>query len=404
MKTFRIITFAIAIFTASAAFGQFPKLPKVKDLIPKTNGPSATGTTSTGTTASVLPTTSATSTSDEPKAVSTEAHILRRTLYVKPRRFGRYWKNPAAAEPVYDTWSWAPEIVFSIYGPVPAGSKVFVEWDTPDGKPWFTQRMSTPTLQPDYYDEVKHAEELTFDQLEKKAITTAAGLFPFRIKLKNALNGTDQLLFSGKYKLATYAPNQSIPEYKGKREFFFDEDWRLPMAWLWLHPVNNEKAPIMNAEMWFKASNSSDDFEAFVFYNGKQIDNSRAGSAEDTLTNGVDEKENRYSLRRFFFNKVRGFNKDQYNAYAGSHFLDKNPGEYEIKVVRNGELARSFKFTVGADGKVVDNGVARNSKIGGTRWIIPAKILGTADGKYNTGAVQSDAFYGNTLTGFVTAP
>lgn len=173
------------------------------------------------------------------------------------------------------------------------------------------------------------------------------------------------------------------------------------MAWLWLNPVNNEKAPIMNTQMWFKASNSSDNFEAFVYYNGKQIANSRAGSADEVMYNASDEKATRYSLRTFFFPTIRGWNNDQYNSYSGSHFLSKNPGEYEVKVLRNGELSRSLKFNVGADGKVVDNGYARNNKVGGTRWIIPNKILGTADGTVNT---ASDAFYGNPLAGFTSAP
>ncbi|MFT3745748.1 MAG: hypothetical protein QM785_15840 [Pyrinomonadaceae bacterium] len=389
--------FIIMLAAATAAFSQFPKLPKLKDLVPKTTGPSATGTTAT--TPTVGGVTQSTSTTSATPA-STEASILRRTMNVWPRRYLRYWKNPAAAEPVYDTWSWAPEISFSIYGPVASGSQVFVEWDTPDGKPWFTQRMRTPTLEPDYYDEVKDVEGISRDDMEKKAITTQSGLFPFRIKLKNAINGTEQLLFSGKYKMFPSVPNQAIPEFKGKKEFVIDEDWRIPMAWLWLNPVNNEKAPILNTQMWFKASESSDNFEAFLFYNGKQISNSKAGSADETMYNASDEKATRYSLRTFYFPTVRGWNKDTYNSFASSHFLDKNPGEYEIRVLRNGELSRSFAFTVGSDGKVVDNGVAKNNKVGGTRWIIPAKVLGTADGKVNLNAWQTDAFYGNTLTGF----
>jgi hypothetical protein len=260
--------------------------------------------------------------------------------------------------------------------------------------------MKTPTLEPDYYEDVRNVEDINLDQLEKKAIITQSGLFPFRIKLKNAINGTDQLLFAGKYRVFPSAPNQAIPEFKGKKEFVVDEDWRIPMAWLWLNPQNNETAPILNTQMWFKASDSGDNYEAFLFYNGKQIANAKNQSAEDTMYNASDEKATRYSLRTFYFATVRGFNKDQYNGYSSSFFLDKNPGEYEIKVLRNGELSRSFTFSVGKDGKVVDNGVAKNSKVGGTRWIIPAKILGTADGKVNLAAWQTDAFYGNTLTGF----
>lgn len=339
------------------------------------------------------------------RPVAGTAAILKRTVQIRPRRFLRWWKDPNAAEPVYNTWSWAPEIKFAINGPVASGSQITVEFDTADGKPWFTQRMATPTLEDDFWENVEHVEDINFDQLEKKAITAQSGLFPFRIKLKNALAGTNDILFSGKYKLTTYIPDQKIPEYKGKKEFYIDEDWRLPMSWLWLNSSNdNEDAPFLSMQAWFKNSENSDNIEAFIFFNGKQITNVKAGSAEDTLTNGVDEKPYRYSLRMFYFYKVRGFNKNPAVTYDNSHFLDKNPGDYEIKILRNGDLARTLSFTIGKDGKIVDNGVVAANKIGGSRMLLPIKIIGAGDGTWNKAGWQTDAFYGNPLSGFTALP
>ncbi len=334
-----------------------------------------------------------------------QASLLKRTLHITLRRYLRYWKNPKAAEPVYDTWSWVPVISFAVNGPVAGGSQLSVEFDTPDGKPWLRYKMSTPTLEPDFWERVE-MEGVSFDELEKQAITTPAGLFPFRIKIKNALNGTDETLFAGKFKVATYAPDQKIPEYRGKREFYVDEDWRLPMAWLWLNPTNNETAPILNAQVWFRNADDSDPVEAFRFHNGKQIASSKAGSdPETTLTNGVDEQPYRWLLHTFYFYKVRGFNKDPNpDVYRESFFLDKNPGEYELKVLRGGELARSLKFTVGADGKMVDNGVVKQNQIGGIRMLVPVKVIGAADGKWDVNAWKTDAFYGNPLAGFAATP
>jgi len=330
--------------------------------------------------------------------------ILKRTVVVTPHRFLRWWKVPTAAEPVYDTWSWAPKIRFAINGPVASGSQIYVDFETADGKLWFTQRMRTPTLEADYWEDVNDAEDMNFDQLEKKAITAAVGTFGFKIRLKNALAGADTVLFSGKYKISTYVPDQKIPEYRGKKEFFIDEDWRLPMAWLWMNPVNNEDAPIMNAQIWFKNSENNDNIEAFLFYNGKQIATNRSNSADDTLTNGVDEKPNRYTLRTFYFATVRTANGGPMpDSYRDSFYIDKNLGEYEIKVLRNGELTRSLKFAVGPDKKIADNGLVKNNKIGGIRSLMPIKIIGTADGKFNPAAWQTDAFYGNPLTGFSAA-
>lgn len=334
------------------------------------------------------------------EAQSGEAHLLKRTIEVTPRRFLRWWRNPAAAEPVYDTWSWAPEIKFAVNGPIPSGSKITVEFDKADGTPWFTQSMRTPTLEADYWELVNSVEDLNFDALEKKAITTPAGQFAFRIKLKNALAGTNTTLFAGKYKIATYQPDPKIPEYRTKKEFFVDEDWRLPMAWLWANPVNNEDAPILCLQTWFKNSESGDKIEAFLFKDGKQIATSLSGSPEQTLTNGVDEKPYRYAMRMFYFSTVRAFNQNKHGAYNSSFFLDKNPGNYEIKILNKGELSRSIKFTVGPNGKMVDNGVVAGNKIGGIRSLVPVEIIGTQDGTWNKAAWQTGAFYANPLAGF----
>jgi len=386
-KTLGVCSFIIALSVFAQA--QFPKLPKFeKPKLPKNEQttPNTTNTTSAAASNNGTP--------------SNQPFLLKRTIAVQPRRFLRWWKNPSAAEPVYDTRSWSPEIRFAINGPIASGSQITVEFDTADGKPWFTQKMRTPILDADRWDDVKDADDINLEQLEKKGTIAQSGLFPFRIRLKNALNGTDTVLFSGKYKISTYTPDQKIPENKGKKEFYVDEDWRLPMSWLWLNPQNNEDAPILCLQTWFKNSGSSEDIEAFLFYNGKQIVNSKSASPEQVLTNGDDEQPFRYSLRMFYFSTVRGSNQNKYGAYRDSFFLDKNPGEYEIKIMRKGELARSLKFTVGADGKMKDNGVTAANKIGGIRSLVPIQIIGAADGSWNKTAWQSDAFYTNPLSGF----
>ncbi|HEX8250637.1 MAG TPA: hypothetical protein VF599_20860 [Pyrinomonadaceae bacterium] len=391
----RIAFFAIFFSLAMTSAAQLPKLPKIER--PKPPKVEQTQPVSPNVSSSSATTTAG-------ATVSTEAHLLRRTIQVVPRRFTRWWKNSAAAEPVYDTYSWAPEIKFAVTGPVPAGSRITVEFDDANGKLWFSQKMRTPELNADAWDWVQDVEEMNSDALEKKAITAQTGAFPFRVKIKNALSGTESILFAGKYKISTYVPDQKIPDYKGKREFYIDEDWRLPMGWLWLNAVNNENAPVLNAQIWFRNLDSSEKLESFLFYNGRQISKEIVQrSAETVLTNAIDEQPYRWTLQTFFFSNVRAFNRDTNGAFRDSFFLDKNPGEYEIRILRGGELARSMKFNVGADGKITDNGVVKNNRIGGVRFLLPVKITGAADGKFNPTAWQSDAFYGNQLSGFTPA-
>lgn len=97
---------------------------------------------------------------------------------------------------------------------------------------------------------------------------------------------------------------------------------------------------------------------------------------------------------------VRGWTTDA-NNNTGLFFLNQNPGEYEVKVLRDGELARSAKFVIGPDGKLVDNGISQKNTLGGYSMILPVKVIGSADGLTSPTSWKTDAFYGNPLLDFV---
>ncbi len=80
--------------------------------------------------------------------------------------------------------------------------------------------------------------------------------------------------------------------------------------------------------------------------------------------------------------------------------MNENPGEYEVRVLRDGKLTRALKFTVGADGKIVDNGIVKNNSVLGFRIVVPAQVLGDTDGQWDRNAWKTEMLYGNPLTGF----
>lgn len=327
--------------------------------------------------------------------------ILKRTIEVYTYRFLRYWPNPKAAEPQYNTWSWVPRVSFEILGPVPGGSQWMVDFQTPDGKPWISYKCQTDELEDDVFGKIQSP---TSDDDEKKAITQT-GLFPFKIHLKNALAGTDMVMFEGKARVGVYAPDQSIPEYKGKREFYVEQDWRLPIGIIWLNPTMDENVPPLSLSLWFKGVSGAK-LDAFLMHNGQPVGTVEGygSNAEGEIKTGVGDPQGSWARCTFTFAKVRGFNKDtSANSYAGMYFLDKNPGDYEVRVLRNGKLARVVKFTVGADGWPSDNGIAANNKLGGIRKVVPVQIVGDLDVGYRPDSWKTDTLYGNLLTGF-TAP
>lgn len=330
--------------------------------------------------------------------------LLKRTIVVAPRRFLRFWKNPKAAEPQYDTRSWVPQIRFEVLGPVAAGSQFYAEFDAPDGKPWITYKLPTQELTADDSDQIGMPRDLSDDELEKQAVTTPAGLFPFRIKLKNALEGRDETLFSGKYRLATFTPDQSIPENKGKQEFYVGYDWALPVGYVWPDPRDDSDAPMLSFSMWFRGGLRPSDLKAYVLYKGKQFEMQTDSTPLEEVSTADGDPAYRWTHVRFVSYKLRFLeNGTEVNGHPDAHLFKQNPGDYEIKVTRGTELAREAKFSVGPDGKLVDNGFASAARLGGIRHVLPVKVLGTKDGKWDAAAWKTEAFYGNPITGF-TAP
>ena len=78
----------------------------------------------------------------------------------------------------------------------------------------------------------------------------------------------------------------------------------------------------------------------------------------------------------------------------------------QAKVLRGDppELARSIKFTVGPDGKIVDSGVAAASSVLTRRVLVPVQIIGDMDGQWDRNAWKTEAFYGHPLKGFTPPP
>jgi hypothetical protein len=85
------------------------------------------------------------------------------------------------------------------------------------------------------------------------------------------------------------------------------------------------------------------------------------------------------------------------------HAISAKPGEYEVKVLRNGKLSRSIKFTVGSDGQIVNNGAGASIGMPQVNFV-PVAILDDQDGPWDKSAWKTEALYGNPLAGFTWPP
>lgn len=319
--------------------------------------------------------------------------ILKQSIVIQARRMNG---------PKDNVYLWLPKINFVVVGPVPSGGVFLTEFGA--GKtPWVTVNIQAPELA----DGAIAALEGGYEVPEGKKATTT-GEIPFRIRYKNELTSADQVVFSGKLDVRKIHPPGLVgPNFKSTVEFYVDYDADLPLAFLWWNYRVEPKRPPLMLSMWFRGATNAKTDVAYVFYKGKQV------SKTDDYNQGVMESEwsvstgnttdCNWTFARLHFGNLRATIPDASMAGPGWLDLSKNPGEYEVKVLRSGKLSRVAKFSVGDDGQLVDNGLAAKNKLGGTAILVPVKLLLDTDGgvKVDKTAWKKGALYGNPPEGFV---
>jgi hypothetical protein len=325
--------------------------------------------------------------------------VLKSSLIVRANRLQRYWKAPDTD----NYWSWLPELSFTAVGPINTGSAFVVDFTNEAGAPWYSVECETPAIDATRWQVI--ATPTITTHIDKHT-TLATGTFGFTIRLKNELSGTNEKILSGKYKVAKFHIGNNLPAFKNQFEYVVDQDWNLPVGYLYFNTPSDQTMPPLVISMWFRGELDNTKLAAYLFYNGKQIASTKeqtGGADYDSAIFANSHEGTRYERWKFSWGQVRGWNANTSSANNTSQmfFLTANPGEYEVKVLRDGDLARSAKFTIGADGRLVDNGITQKNNLGGLAMVLPVKVLGAGDGTWDANAWKTDAFYGNPLSGFV---
>ena len=332
-------------------------------------------------------------------ATQTAPTLLKASVIVRANRLLHYWKAPE----VDNYWSWMPEMSFFVVGPVNTGSKFVIDFTNEAGVPWYSVECDTNAVEAGRWEKIVTPAITT--HVDKRT-TLATGTFGFTIRMTNELTSTNEKVFSGKFKVAKFHIGNNLPAFSKQFEYYVDQDWNLPIGYLYFNTTSDKDMPPVTISMWFRGELDSTKLAAYLFYNGKQIASTKEQSGGAGYDSAVfansHEGNTRWERWNFSWGTVRGWNTDTSSANNTSQifFLNRNPGEYEVKVLREGDLARTAKFTVGPDGKLVDNGINQKNNLGGFAMVLPVKVLGTGDGQWDPNAWKTDAFYGNPLTNF----
>lgn len=279
-------------------------------------------------------------------------------------------------------WRWTPKINFNIGGTVADSAKVVVEITDPARKSLFRIECS----QYESGDIKWRSVSDCGNDLESTAAATSTGAHDFQIKLANTV------LYSGKFTVGKYLFNPARnPAFSKNFYYYIDYDWRLPIAFI--GTTKDEYSPArLAAWVWIKADQSEPHATAQLVYKGRTVAETTFGT---DMTYGAEENEAvAFSRLRFRFNAL----VEKPEAESDWFRVYENPGEYEIRVLRRGALARVIRFSVGRDGRPVDSGVGKEITQGHELVAVPVKMEGTTDGALNP-AVLKSGWWGNPISG-----
>jgi hypothetical protein len=317
-----------------------------------------------------------------------------------------------------ETWSWTPVINFRVNGPFAPGGALAVEYTLP-GKSWKFD-CQTAEAGPGWLGVRDCGQNPPDDQA-----VTYTGPVDFKINLRNELEGKNATLFAGKFKVEKFHEGVvDLPKFKNNFVYYVNYDWVLPIAyvydewvynWEYAGALNRYASTVPNmsrshlmAAFWFRGTNKGvlyGKYAAYLYYKGQMVAEAVPESAVCETLNVPESNQdspNAYCRSVFNFQKAMLWDKEPAVMEPGFYYeMYKNPGEYEIKVLQNGKLARTAKFSMGSDYKIGDTGIAKQNNMGTLRVIVPAQIIGDQDGPWDHNAYKTEGFFGNPLTGFI---
>jgi hypothetical protein len=148
-------------------------------------------------------------------------------------------------------------------------------------------------------------------------------------------------------------------------------------------------------EFWQKNKLMNRDLQGYLFFNGKQVSETSPGVPLEL--NPKENAKESYILTTLKFPVL--MEKSESATESGNFKIYQNPGEYEVKFMRDKRLTRSIKFSIGADGKIVQNNIGKEL-ISNVGILVPSQILGTIDGNYNKLAWK-DGVWGNPISNLI---
>src|SRR5713226_1800749 len=327
--------------------------------------------------------------------------INKPSIQINLRTHPQYYRNGKEDQ---ETWSWTPWIEYRVIGPLSAGSQLSVEFTLPSGKSWLSFDCPTSETKDGYWWPTECGDRS--GNLKQQA-TIETGMVGFKINLKNELEGTNKTLFTGKFKVEKFHVGVvDLPKFKNNFSYYVNYDWDLPIGYVYDYDIMDFRPGYtpsttegrLTFVTWFKGDPKNLDYSkyaAYLYYQGKLVadstgeDNKYGNTACEVTNMAYEESAFGYCRRKFVVNAVVWDKQPEFHPRDFPMY--KSPGEYEIKVLQNGKLARTAKFTMGTNYQLVDMGIGKQNNLGTGRIVVALQIVGDQDGQCDRNAYKTDA-------------
>ncbi len=286
-------------------------------------------------------------------------------------------------------WTWTPSIRMKISGPISSSTSISVDYTFPNGS-------SFAKVKCDNVSAVAETEFLTINDCgfrqEDAVATNQTGLFGFQIKMSDPLSNTNKVLFSGKFTVGKQLYNPDKLPAKNKQFYYYvDQDWRLPFGYVgtWYGDTTNN----LYTETWVKGRiKDLSQIRGYLFYKGKQV--SETTGSFNLRASPPETPQWEYTLLQLRFPALTDKPAGEYDGWK----LWENPGDYEVKIMRDGAIARTLTFTIGPDGKPKDTGALKANGIAKEGALVRVNVL-AGDGTWRKDAWKTEAYFHNPITG-----
>jgi len=280
---------------------------------------------------------------------------------------------------------WVPIVQLPMQGRLNTGNEVHIAYKA-GGKPWFTERFRPADATALLRD--RNSVSLLYrfrSGRNQEHLARHTGRIDFEISFVDPLGGANRKLGAGHFVVGGGANDI---------DYYVSYDWATEVMWVDFMGRGNPSLDypgLVVQGIFLQPTERSETMSLHLFHKGKEIASAdRFGN--DFTTNARNSKTRAgYGVVGAAWSLPNVVAYDRRPEKGGFFVLSENPGEYTLKVLRNGELAREASFTINPDSSIDRSlNVAMNLPHGYT--VLRAKVHGQQDRA--RGSFRADGLWG----------